>query len=496
MNLKTLKQIGFVFIGVALGLGWSQCSLGDISLPKIFSDHMVLQRNSRVKIWGTAEPGQKLVIRFAGKEIKVTAKDNGDWVGYLQTLNADGPYELEIVAQNDELKVMFSDVWVGEVWVCSGQSNMELSVSNSLNATTEIERSKQYPMLRLFTVGKCASPQPQEDFAKVDAWNVCSPETVKDFSAVAYYFGREMSKELKDIRIGLIDASTLEGSVCEAWVSRKSMDKIPELAEMLKNSDESHPPGSANRPASLFNGMVSPMTGFRIRGVIWYQGEANIGRGAQLQTLFPALISDWREAFGSKDMPFFFVQLAPFRYKNNSPEDLAEVWDAQLKTLKSVPHTGMVVTTDIGNVNEFKPKNKQAVGRRLALIALANVYKDQLPEDKQKIVFSGPIFDAMSIHENQIRLTFKHANGGLGIRNDEPELTCFTICGKDRKFHPAVAKIDGNFIEVSSPEVAEPVAVRFGWDDCATPNLTNAHDFPASPFRTDDFPLLSEGINF
>jgi len=257
-------------------------------------------------------------------------------------------------------------------------------------------------------------------------------------------------------------------------------------------------PTVKNRPGNLYNGMIAPLKGFPIRGVIWYQGEANNGRGHQYATLLPTLIGDWRQAFGNEKMPFYFVQLAPYRYQGESPQDLPEVWDAQLRTFKSVAKTGMVVTTDIGSAEEIHPKNKQEVGRRLSLVALSDCYLDPDAaegETKKELVGSGPIYDSMSIDSDRIRITFKHAKG-LSVRNKEEDLQCFLICGEDRKFYPAEATIKGESVEVSSKDVSKPVAVRFVWDDSAKPNLVNGAGLPASPFRTDDFPLQSQSREF
>lgn len=501
MKPQTLNPIAVACAcWVLAGLSFEEGLIADISLPKIFSDHMVLQRETRVKVWGTADPGQQLTVKFAGKEYKATATDKGNWSVKIQTTGAGGPFELEVIANGGQPKVVFNNVMVGDVWLCSGQDNMELKVSESLNAQNEIDQSKDFPTIRLFTVGDRASPQPQDDFHKVVPWSVCSPETVKDFSATAYYFGREVSKQLsagdlKGVPIGLIDASW-GGTVCEAWMSRKSMDDVAKLDSMLKHWDEKTDQlTSPNRPGLLFNGMIAPIKQFPIRGVIWYQGEANVERGAQYATLLPTLIKDWRMMFGLPELPFYFVQLAPYRYNQKPPESLAEVWDAQLKTLKSVPKTRMVVTTDIGNLQELNPKNKQVVGRRLAMAALADVYADQLPEGT-KPGYSGPIFDGMSVDQDRIRITFKHVRDGLRIANGDPELTCFLICGEDEKFVPATAKIDGQRVEVSSPDVKNPKHVRFAWDDSAQPNLVNSDNLPASPFRTDGFALISDGRDF
>ena len=490
-----MRRIGIVsFCFIFTWCGLSSDVRGDISLPKIFSDHMVLQRDTSVRIWGSADAGQKLTVKFAGTETRTTASGQGDWEVVITTPSAGGPYELEVIAERGEPKVIFTDVMVGEVWLCAGQCNMEWEVSKSLNSETEIESSKNFPMLRLFTVGDRASPQPLDDFAKVEPWNVCSPEVVKEFSAIAYFFGRELSKGLEAMPIGLIDASW-SGTVCEAWTSRKSMDDVAELAPLLKYWDERGETTSPNRPGNLYNGMIAPLKNFPIRGAIWYQGEANHGRGHQYATLFPTLIKDWRANFGVGDFPFYFVQLAPFRYNQKPPEALAEIWDAQLKTLKSVPHTRMVVTTDIGDLEHINPINKQEVGRRLAMVALGDIYRSQLVAERTNFLYSGPIYESISTNDNRIRITFKHSRG-LRIRNGENELTDFLICGEDQQFVPATATIDGETVEVSSTEVDKPIAVRFAWDDSAQPNLVNEQGLPASPFRTDEFPLISEGLDF
>jgi sialate O-acetylesterase len=487
-----MERLLLVLVGVLL---FTPSLLGDISLPKIFSDHMVLQQKSAVKIWGQAEPGQKLVITFDDKQTNLQADARGHWSTLIQTPAAGGPFELEIADVSGEPKVVFTDVLVGEVWICSGQSNMEWPMKGVLNPETEIEQARNYPNLRLFTVAHSPSPQPLGDFTNVTPWSVCTPESVKSFSGAAYFFGRELSKEMGNVPIGLINTSW-GGSRCEAWTSRQSMDDVEELAPLLRYWDENDDTTSQDRPSNLFNGMIAPLTQFAIRGVIWYQGESNNGRGHQYATLFPTMINDWRNAFGLGDFPFYFVQLAPFRYKNQPTNALAEIWDAQLKTLKSVENTGMVVTTDIGNIDNIHPTNKQEVGRRLALIALANTYQDELPNGKQDLIESGPIYESMSTNQDQIRLTFDYVGEGLRKRFADEELGEFTICGEDRKFVPANATIDGDVIIVSSPQVKQPIAVRFGWSDTAEPNLVNSAGLPASPFRTDDFPLESIDRSF
>jgi sialate O-acetylesterase len=467
----------------------------DISLAKIFSDHMVLQRNSTVKIWGTADPGDKLVLSFDGQKISAVADTFGRWWTFVKTPDAGGPYEIEVSLADRDPKILISDVMIGEVWICSGQSNMEWPVSQSLNAETEMEQSKNFPNIRLFTVEKYATDQAINDFAKTTPWDCCSPDSVKNFSAVAYFFARELSKKLQ-MPIGLINTSW-GGTPCEAWISRSAMNDVVELAPLLRHWDENkQAPNSPNRPGNLYNGMIAPLLGFKFRGVIWYQGEANVGRGQQYRILLSTLINSWRnELAGGEEFPFYFVQLAPYRYEGRTPEALPEVWEAQLKTAEKIPNTGMVVTTDIGDIKDIHPTNKQEVGRRLALLAAAQTYETEIPDEERVEHYLGPRFESLSIHNDQIRITFRNAKGGLVARNNEP-LTCFQVCGEDRVFYPATAEIDGDVVIVSSPEVNEPIAVRFGWEDTAQPNLFDKQNLPASPFRTDGFDLQSKGVNF
>lgn len=465
----------------------------DITLPQMFSDNMVLQRNNKTKIFGTADIKQKLSVQFGETVLNVTADGDGAWSVMMPIGEAGGPFELTVTAEAGQPQVKLSNVMVGEVWVCAGESNMHWPVSKVLNSKREIEQSINFPHIRFFTVEENVSRQPLDRFEKVVGWDVCSPDTVGDFSATAYFYARELSKQLPGVPIGLMHASW-DGTSCEAWISRPGLDKVNRFETMLEQWDSVSTEDDRNRPSVLFNGMISPIKPFPFRGVIWYQGERNNGRGQQYSALLPTLIADWRDYFRNEEMPFYFVQLAPFRYKQLPEAGLAEVWDAQFKTMQQVKHTGMVVTTDIGNADDINPKNKQEVGRRLSLIAVGNVYQKSL-KSGEPIEFSGPIYDGLSKNGNRIRLIFKHAQG-LKVRTDGEALNCFTICGEDGEFFPATAKIVGESIELHSDEVASPTAVRFGWMDTASPNLVNGAGLPASPFRTDDFPLQSTGKEF
>lgn len=472
-------------------------AMADITLPKLFSDHMVLQRNSTVPVWGTASPNEKLKVKFGDAEYRVAANVSGKWSTLIKTAAAGGPFELTISSEDSDLKVGFTNVMVGDVWICAGQSNMEWKVSQALNPETEIEKAKNFPNVRLFSIETSASPTPLDDFGVVKPWAICGPDSVKDFSAVGYFFGREVSRKLEDVPIGLID-STWGGTRCEAWASRESLEEVESLAPLLKHWDEQKEMvTSNNHPANIYNAMIAPMTRFPIRGFIWYQGEANVGRGHQYATLFPTMIRDWRKQFGSQSLPFYFVQLAPYKYEGLGKNALRELWDAQLKTARNVPNTGMVVTTDVGNLEDIHPRNKQVVGQRLALMALKDEYEAEIANAPIEGESCSPMFESISKNGAQVRVTFQNTGKALRLKGQDSAVKGFSMCGEDGVFHPAVATIvDDVVVELICAKVPEPKGVRFGWDDGFEMNLVNDAGLPASPFRTDDFPLESEGKDF
>lgn len=460
-------------------LGLSTSVLAEVRLPKVIASQMVLQQEKPATIWGWAEAGEKVVVELESARAETTAGADGKWAVKLNPPQAGGPYEMHIVGSNT---IKLTDILVGEVWVCSGQSNMQWSVRQSANPDTEIAAGN-HPNLRLFTVARNPSPEPLADCQGngQGSWVACTPQTVADFSAVAYSFGRELQKELK-VPIGLINTSW-GGTICEAWTSKPTLETDPDFAPILDRSRE-FKPGNPNQASVLYNGMIHPLIPLTVRGAIWYQGESNVSRAEQYAELFPAMIQDWRKSWNDPNLAFVFVQLAPFRYNGKEAAECAELWEAQLKTL-SVPMTGMAVTTDIGNIKDIHPKNKQEVGRRLALWAFAISYG-------KKLVHSGPLYREMKAEGSKIRLHFNHVGGGLVAKEGKP-LTHFEIAGEDEKFVPATAVIDGESIVVSSDSVAKPVAVRFGWTDTAEPNLFNAEGLPASPFRTDNFKMITAG---
>ena len=486
--------------------------LADVSLPAIFSDNMVLQRQIAISVWGNASANEEITIELDTQRVTITADAGGTWQIHLNPMEAGGPYQLTVRGEN---VITFKNVMVGEVWVCSGQSNMAWFVRRSQNAEEEI-KAADYPNIRLFTVKRSAAQRPAQDVE--GTWSVCDTSSVGNFSAVAYYFGRRLHKTL-NVPIGLINTSW-GGTPAEAWTSLPALQVIPEYAPLGKrwaeyiaaypeareeyqaklavwqaNTDslralgQRRPrrpwrnPNSPHRPSMLYNGMIAPIVSYGIRGAIWYQGESNAGRAYQYRALFPAMIQNWRSSWGQGAFPFFFVQLANFRQVVEKPEDSAwaELREAQLMAL-SLPNTGMAVAIDIGEADNIHPKNKQAVGLRLALGAEAMVYGMDQPH-------SGPVYRSMAVEEGKIRLRFDHANGGLKAKGDM--LKGFAIAGQDSKYVWAEAKIDGDDVLVWSNDVQQPVAVRYAWADNPICNLYNGADLPASPFRTDDWPGIT-----
>lgn len=460
---------------LALAVAAPSEALADIRMPKIFGNGMVLQLQSKVAVWGWAEAGEEVKVSLGETTETTKAGADGKWSVKIQTPAAGGPHSLIAKGKNE---VKLDDVLIGEVWICSGQSNMEWTVAQSKNPAEEAAAAK-FPQIRMIKVAHNVADKPQEDIN--GQWTNCSPESVPNFSAVGYFFARHLHHELK-VPIGMINTSW-GGTICEAWTSKETLATDEDFKPILDRS-ANFQPNNPNQASVLYNGMVHPLIPFGIKGAIWYQGESNVSRAEQYRKLFPAMIGDWRKRFGQGDFPFLFVQLAPFKY-GHDPKLLAEQWESQTKTL-ALPNTGMAVTTDIGNVADIHPANKQDVGKRLALWALAKSY------GKNGLAYSGPLYESMSIDGKRIRLKFKHTNGGLVAGGNKP-LTHFTIAGEDQKFVEAKASIDGETVVVESDQVAKPVAVRFGWDQHAEPNLFNKDQLPASPFRTDSFPMVSAG---
>jgi sialate O-acetylesterase len=463
MRFQTFARVSVCCTLVA---AWATIAAAAVKLPAVIGDNMVLQRGQPVPIWGWADKGEEVTVAVAGQSLAAKADDKGCWKVILTKLDVGEPLTMTVKGSSGNTLVL-KNILVGEVWVGSGQSNMEFGLNGCRNAQQEIAAA-QYPKIRLFTVTKNNAPQPQIDCH--GNWTECSPATVPGFSAVAYFFGRDVFQKL-GVPIGLIHTSW-GGTPAQFWTSRKVLESDPMLKPLVQGG------------SGLYNGMIAPLIPYAIRGAIWYQGESNIGGAYQYRTLFPAMIANWRTDWGQGDFPFGFVQIAPFNYGGQPPAMCAELWEAQLLTLKASPNTGMAVTMDIGELNNIHPTNKQDVGKRLALWALAKVYG-------QDLVYSGPIYKSMAVEGQKIRVQFDHVGSGLAASDGKP-LIDFTIAGADQKFVPATAEIDGNSLVVHSDQVTEPVAVRYAWRKDATPNFANKEGLPASPFRTDTWRGLTQ----
>jgi len=462
-------------MSLGFGLAILMQASAEVRLPAIIGDHMVIQRDSEAPIWGWAQAGASVTVAIAGQSHTAETGEDDRWMVRLEPLPAGGPHELTITV-GDASRTL-GDVMVGEVWIASGQSNMEWSVAKS-GDSEQVRVGADYPGIRLMTVKRAAADEPQDDFE--GAWARCSPETVNEFSAVAYHFGRMLHGEL-DVPIGLIHTSW-GGTPVEAWTSRDALQSEASIAPLLENyaGRERRP----HQPAVLYNGMIAPLVPYAFRGAIWYQGESNAGRAYQYRTLFPLMITDWRSRWDHGEFPFYFVQLANFKpvVDEPGPSDWAELREAQTMTL-AMPNTGMAVIIDIGEADDIHPANKHDVGKRLALWALAKDYgKD--------IVHSGPLMRAHRIEGERVIIEFDHIGEGL-VAKDGDQLTGFTIAGSDEKFVWANAKIDGDRVIVWHEDITSPAAVRYAWADNPVCNLYNKSDLPASPFRTDEWPGIT-----
>lgn len=461
-------------------------SFSDVRLPKILSSHMVLQRNSNVNIWGWADPGEQVDVAadWIDSKVSATANHQGQWQVKLRTPDTGEAHSLTITGKN---KLLLEDILFGEVWIGSGQSNMEMPLVKVSNAYTGIKKSDvevanaRHPNIRLFQAGNFSSKEPLDDVesgivmygvpeAKCE-WRACSPDTIPTFSSTAYFFARELHTKLK-VPIGIIDSSW-GGTSAEAWTPKSGLRKLG-FEKDLEQADESPQQADKKIPTRLYNGMIHPLRNYKIKGVIWYQGESNAGRAHQYHELFSTMITEWRREFGY-DFPFYFAQIAPYGKKG---ENSAYLREAQLQTL-SLPRTGMAVAMDIGNLTDIHPKNKQEVGRRLALWALAKDYH-------QKITYSGPVFSNSVTRADKVYLRFDYAKEGLTTNNGLPP-NHFEIAGSDQVFYPAKAEISGKQVIVSSKNVSKPKAVRYAFTSDAMPNLINAEGLPASSFRTDQW---------
>ena len=495
----------FLIIVLAVSLSAN----AQVKLPALVGDNMVLQQNAKVNLWGWASPNEKITIQLGWQTapVAIAANQDGTWKTAINTpQGSEKKFNITIEATN---KITLNNVLIGEVWICSGQSNMYFPVGKEektwktgvVNYEEEIKNAN-YPNIRLFTVLTKASPKPLDDVT--GSWAICSPSTVKTFSAVAYFFGRDLNQNLK-IPIGLI-SSSWGGTKAEAWTSQTVLEENPDFLSILENdakneklhqeklesyylnlkkeriannndlnkSELKKPKKEENKTSYvLYNAMLHPLINYTMKGAIWYQGESNAEQAYLYRSLFPAMVKNWRSDWNQGDFPFYYVQIAP--HKSQNPD----IREAQLFSLKTIPNSGMVVTTDVGNATNIHPLDKLTVGHRLALIARAKTYNED------KLVYSGPIYNQMKIKKDRIQLFFDYADSGLVKKGES--LKEFEIAGEDQVFYPADAQIVGKTVVVSAANVKNPVAVRFAWKAIPEPNLFNKENLPASPFRTDDW---------
>lgn len=448
-----------------------QNAIAQVRLPGVFSSHMVLQQQSEVDIWGWSGPSEKIAIKASWSEdtIKVQAISAAKWTAKLKTPAFGGPHTIRI--KGNKTEVILTDVMIGEVWICSGQSNMEWSVNSGLLDPVEDYSKANIPSLRLFHVDRSTADYPQ--VRGEGTWEVCTPETMKRFSAAGFFFGKKLNSEL-NIPIGLINVSW-GGTQAESWIPKEKIDADPELkagAWMFKDA-----PWRPKEPNIVYNSMIAPLIPFGIAGVIWYQGESNTLNPAAYPKVLRTMLDAWRSDF-KKEFPFYYVQIAPYSgYGRNNEGALLR--ESQTKFL-STPKTGMVIISDkVDNIADIHPKLKKPVGERLAGFALTEVYKHPVAG------YRSPIYKSMKVEKGKAVISFDFAESGVISFGGDPKE--FQIAGADKKFYPAMAKVVGNTVVVSAKEVKVPVAVRYAWGNAVVSNLYNKEGLPVSLFRTDDW---------
>ncbi|WP_187263503.1 sialate O-acetylesterase [Pontibacter beigongshangensis] len=440
----------------------------NVQLPAIFGNHMVLQQNAEVTIWGWARALEDVTVTSSWdqKTVKTKASNQAKWEVKLNTPAAGGPYTIKIEGYNT---ILLEDVLIGEVWLCSGQSNMEWSARAGIDNAEQAVAQADFPSIRFFSVAHRTADAPQLDLG--GQWVVCTPETMKDFSAVAYFFGKDLHQNLK-VPVGLINSSW-GGTPAETWVNPDLIEENKAMAASA--ATQKQVAWCPVEPGKTYHTMLRPLVPFRIAGALWYQGESNTNDPENYATLLPTLINNWRSDWGY-EFPFYYVQIAPF--KNYGLQAGARLRDVQRRTLQ-VPNTGMVVISDIGNNENIHPTNKHDVGKRLANLALNQTY------GKKELPYSGPLYRDMKTEGNKAVLYFDHADKGLVSKGKK--LTGFEVAGADQKFVKADARIIGNTVVVQAKQVKNPAAVRFEWNNAVEASLFNKDGLPASSFRTDDW---------
>ena len=513
MRLRLLASLVLLAVGLR----------ADVTLAPLFCNHAVLQSDKPIPVWGHADPGEHVTVTFRGQSVGTTTLPDGQWSVLLPAFQASS--EGSVLEAVGKTTISVSDVLVGEVWVCSGQSNMEFVVYDSHGTVFRVKNgpaevaAAHAPLIRQFKVQKQTAKSPQETAG--GSWEVCSPETVGQFTAVGYFFARSIQAKL-GVPVGLVNA-TWGGTPVEAWMSQMALASNPafkiayerwqaEVASapglrakyqadlstwtaaeaqakakgtaahtaFLKKTPKPREPRAGfpqYEPEVLFNGMISPLLPYAIRGFLWYQGEQNSTHPEEYHALFAAMITAWRSHFGQGDLPFYFVQLANFKAGDAMGTYWARLREAQAQVL-NLPATGMAVTIDIGDPDNIHPTNKQEVGRRLALIANASLYGAQAD-------YSGPVFASATPEGSAMRVRF--TQGGIGLIARDKPVQSLELAGADKVFYPAEGKIEGDTLKVTSAKVPKPVAVRYAFRNSPVANLYNGAGLPAAPFRSDSW---------
>lgn len=448
-----------------------------IKVASVLGDNMVLQRNTEVKLWGTADPNQKLTIATSWNKAKLstTANDKGEWLVKATTTEAGGPYMVTIAAGKE--KVQLKNILLGEVWLCSGQSNMQMPVNGyndqPVKGSNEAIANSSNTQIRLFTVNHASMETPQDTCS--GKWEVAAPKTVGNFSAIAYFFANRLQKTL-GVPVGVLNSSW-GGSRIEAWINAETMQKFPE--SLKSTTQEKTPPH--HRAAHLYNGMIAPIKNLAIKGALWYQGESNRGEYQYYAALQKAMVNQWKNDFGLQELPFYFVQIAPYRYSNSKNILSGKFYDEQLKSSLEIPNAGMVATVDLGEEFCIHPSEKEVVSNRLSYWALSETYKIE------GIAYKNPTYKSFQVKDSTLVVSFDNLE--MGLNSFGKELTNFEIAGEDKVFYPAVAKIKSKQVILTAPEVKKPVAARYAYMNYPSGKgfLYNTAGLPVLPFRTDNW---------
>lgn len=475
-----MKNRSHIYMLTLLGLFISITSYAEVKLPAIVSSNMILQRNTTITLWGWADANEKITINLSwvDEPLKIEANEEGDWKIEVQTTNSKASQTIKITSKESD--IFMENILFGEVWLCSGQSNMEQPVSGFTGQPTfggmQAITSSKNENLRLFTVGRVGSLTPKIDVEKYSEWQSAGPDNVKKFSAVAYFFGQQLQKIL-DVPVGMIHTSW-GGSLIEAWISKDVLSSIQEVD--LKGVDLNR----GNRfPTVLYNAMINPLIPYTIKGTLWYQGESNRNEPQKYKELFPAMVKDWRTRWGQGNFPFYFVQIAPYMYDDNTsfatPKNSAFIREAQLQCLDLIPNSGIAITMDIGDDYSIHPPKKKEVADRLLYNALNQTY------GYKAVDYAGPTYDSLEVNDAAIILKFKNAETGVFAYDN---LDGFEIAGEDKVFYPANANIvNRRNVKVKSDKVSNPVAVRYAWRNWIEGTLYDTNLLPVSSFRTDNW---------